>query len=285
VVKRYGELCMEARAAIIKNEGTLAAATARELVAFAAGKTVAELLRDYDLYAPDSVTECANRLLTEYLAGKPLAYILGEWSFYGLSLRVEPGVLIPRDDTMVVTNLAMQAIKQTASPRVLDLCCGTGCIGIAIARRYPDARVTLGDISDTARRVAKENIARNGLGSRVSVLKVNALERPDPFLGKFDVIVSNPPYISRREMDTLEPSVRDYEPHLALLGGEDGLDFYRSICRDFSAALINGGTLCLEFGMGQETAVEKILLKNQFGDLQFAADSANIIRAVAARKQ
>ena len=140
------------------------------------------------------------------------------------------------------------------------------------------------DISDEALKIAKENAAANGLTGKVSVVKADCREPAPAFLGKFDIIVSNPHYITAAEIEALDTSVKDYEPSLALYGGDDGLDFYRYICKNYRDALNEGGCLCLEFGMGQESAVEAILKENNFGDLQFSRDTSNIIRAVLARK-
>ena len=127
--------------------------------------------------------------------GEPLAYVLGKWEFYGLELIVTPDVLIPRDDTCAVTSLAIQqSLFLDSKPRILDLCTGSGCIGLAIATRVKDAKVTLADLSQEALAVAKQNIVLNKLTNRVSCVKADALDTPPAFLGKFDLIVSNPPY-------------------------------------------------------------------------------------------
>jgi len=282
---RYGELCAQLRRKMHDSGEDNTEFVARELVAFSAGKSLAEYLRDKDLLAPASVQEKAERLLDEYLKGRPLAYILGEWSFFGVPLKVSEKVLIPRDDTMAVAELALEKCMLFAKPRVLDLCTGSGCIGIALAMEHPASAVTLADISEDALQIAAENVRSCGLDQRVSVAKADALQAVPPFLGKFDIIVSNPPYITAAEMPNLERSVRDFEPHLALFGGEDGLDFYRAICKNYANALAEGGYLIFEFGRGQETAVEEILLKSNFEDLEFKTDTSNIIRAVSARKK
>lgn len=282
---RYGELLAGLRRELTAAGEPGAELAARELTAYAAGKTVAELLRDRSLYVPAETAVKAERLLREYLAGKPLAYILGEWSFFGLTLKVTPDVLIPRDDTMAVTTLALEALEGKKEPRVLDLCTGSGCIGIALASQRQDARVTLADISEAALAVAKENVHRHGLERRVNLVTCNALYEAPAFLGSFDLIVSNPPYITGEEMKALHTSVADYEPHLALYGGEDGLDFYRAVCHNYAAALREGGCLCFEFGLGQQDAVGDILRRNSFEDICFRKDASNIIRAVSARKK
>ena len=284
MVKTYSDLCRETRNRLEPGDGPDAIFRARELVAFASGRTVPELLRDIGVFAPDTVLEKLEELVTVYLAGKPLPYILGEWSFCGLTLRVTPDVLIPRDDTMAVTELAAEKARLTAMPRILDLCTGSGCIGLALASQIGKARVTLADLSEEALRIAKDNIGLTGFKSRVAAVRADALGTPPAFLREYDVLVSNPPYVTEAEMQTLPVSVRDYEPRMALDGGADGLDFYRAVCRNYAPVLRDGGWLCFEFGMGQQDAVAEILTENRFGELEFRRDSSDIIRAVAARK-
>ena len=165
----------------------------------------------------------------------------------------------------------------------MDLCTGTGCIGLAIASRVKDAKVTLADISRDALAVAKKNVTDLKLSARVSCVVADALAEPPTYLGKFDLIVSNPPYITGAEMEELPNSVKDYEPHLALFGGVDGLDFYRSISEKYKNVLKPGGYLCFEFGMGQGDDVCSILRTNGFEVLERVKDYNDIERAVLAR--
>lgn len=286
MVRKYGELYLNARKALLPSEGENAALYAREILSLASGKSVAALLADRELYASEAIEEALNGYLARMLAGEPLAYILGEWSFYGLMLKVTPDVLIPRDDTMAVTDLAIEAARAYPAPqRVLDLCTGSGCIGLAIAHSVDTARVTLADVSEAALRVARQNAASLRLKNRVTAFSVDALQTAPRFLGQFDLIVSNPPYITSREMTQLPRSVWAYEPHLALEGGEDGLDFYRAIVKNFTPALRPGGTLCLEFGMGQEEAVGEILQAAGLCEITFRKDLRGIVRAVSGRKE
>ncbi len=285
MVTTYASLCAELRKQIPADDICGSAYVARAIVAHCADLSPEELIRDSFLSVSENVADCARACLRAYLRGKPLAYILGYCSFFGLEFQVTEDVLIPRDDTMAVTTLALDAASQYNTPRILDLCTGSGCIGISIAAKVPAAKVTLADLSANALQVAEENIVRNGLTSRVSTVKADALSSMDEHLGTFHVIVSNPPYITGAEMKELPPSVFDYEPHMALYGGDDGLDFYRAICENYSAALVPNGWLCFEFGLGQEIAVGEILEKNKFGNLRFLADNSNIIRAVAAQKK
>ena len=169
------------------------------------------------------------------------------------------------------------------SPRILDLCTGSGCIGLAIASRVGDARVTLADISREALAVAKKNVTALKLSGRVSCVTSDALKPAPAFLGKFDLIVSNPPYITGAEMKELPVSVKEYEPHLALFGGEDGLDFYLSIAENYRGALKPGGLLCLEFGMGQGDDVCRILAEKGFSILERTRDFNDRERAVLAQ--
>ena len=285
MVKKYGELYLNARKALLPIEGENAAVYARELLRLASGKSVAALLADRELYASEAIEEKLNAYLARIVAGEPLAYILGEWSFYGLDFKVTPDVLIPRDDTMAVTDLAVEAARTYPAPqRVLDLCTGSGCIGLALAHYVDSARVTLGDISEPALRVAKQNLANLRLKSRVTAFSVDVLQPAPKFLGQFDLIVSNPPYVTTKEMAALDVSVWAYEPHLALEGGEDGLDFYRAIVKNFDAALRPGGTFCFEFGLGQETALEAILQAAGLEEITFRKDLRGVVRAVRAKK-
>ena len=283
MVKKYADLYLDARKALLDYDGDSAALTARQLLCKVSGKTPEALLRDRALYASEEIGAALDAAVARHLQGEPLAYILGEWDFYGMTLTVTPDVLIPRDDTVAVTELA---IKRTLfldeNPRVLDLCAGSGCIGLAIARRVKDARVTLGEYSQAALKVARKNVQDLGLGGRVSCMQIDARQSAAPFLGQFDLIVSNPPYVTTAEMENLEPSVRDFEPHLALCGGADGLDFYRAIVTNFTSALKPGGYLCFEFGMGQYDAVCQILTEHQFEIVQSAEDAGGILRAVLA---
>lgn len=286
MVKKYADLFLDARRALLKQEGQFAANVARELVCAASGKTAEQVIADREIYASEEVCELTESFVQRRLRGEPMPYILGQWDFYGMTLTVTPDVLIPRDDTVVVTELAIKkAMYLEQNPRILDLCTGSGCIGLAIARRVKDARVTLGDVSAAALRVARRNISQLKLTGRVNCVAMDALKPAQDFLGTYDLIVSNPPYIRTQEMETLDPSVRDFEPHLALDGGADGLNFYRAIIKNYSSALAPRGYLCFEFGMGQENAVCSLLMRGGYEILELKKDTAEITRAVLAQKR
>ena len=285
MVKKYGDLYQDTRRALLATENVQdAGVLARMLLCHVSGKTQAEYLADRELYASEETVRGVEAGLKRLLDGEPMAYILGQWEFYGLPMRVSPKVLIPRDDTCAVAELAIrQALFLKQDPRILDLCCGSGCIGLAVASRVKDAKVTLADISQDALSVARENTALNKLSGRVRCVSADALKPAFPFLGKFDMIVSNPPYITARDMEELPHSVKDFEPHLALFGGEDGLDFYRSIAKNFAPALKPGGYLCFEFGDDQGDDVCRILAENGYTILERTRDYNDRERAVLAQ--
>ncbi len=284
MVKKYADLYLDARKAMLRTDGTYASTLARELLCAASGKSREAVIADRDLYASEEICLKMENLVRRHLAGEPMAYLLGQWDFYDMTLTVTPDVLIPRDDTMAVTELAVKkTLFLNQNPRILDLGTGSGCIGLAIARRVPDAKVTLGDVSQAALRVAKKNVADLKLSGRVTCVPVDMKKPAAPFLGKFDLIVSNPPYVTTAEMEGLDVSVKDYEPRLALDGGEDGLDYYRAIARNFTSALRPGGYLALEFGLGQENAVCAILEEACYSILELKEDNSGIVRAVLAR--
>ncbi len=257
---------------------------ARQLLRHASDKSQEYLAAHGDLYASEEIEAKLDFAVARAMAGEPLAYILGRWEFYGLPLYVDKNVLIPRDDTCAVAELAIQKAREMENgARILDLCTGSGCIGLAIASRVKGARVTLADISKEALAVAKKNVTLNQMSGRVTVLQADALKKPSNFLGKFHMIVSNPPYITTEEMAGLDRSVSDYEPHLALHGGGDGLMFYRSIAEFYRQALRPGGYLCFEFGMGQGDEVCEILKSNGYTILERSRDYHNRERAVIAQ--
>ena len=285
MVKKYGDLYLEARRALMTQEDAQTAGLmARNLIALFSGQSQEYILSNREMYAGEETCEKTEMAVKRLLKGEPLAYVLGEWEFYGLPLYVNENVLIPRDDTVPVATLAIkQAIFLPSAPRILDLCTGSGCIGLAVASRIKDARVTLADISKDALAVAKKNIARNKMTGRVSCVQADALKPAPAFLGTFDMIISTPPYITGEDMPLLEDSVKLYEPHLALFGGEDGLDFYRSIAENFTSALKPGGFLCLEFGDDQGDDVCCILEENGYTILERSRDYNDRERAVLAQ--
>ena len=287
MVKKLSQLYLEARKAISAHEDKQTAGLlARHLLAHVTGKTNEQLLADLELYGSQTVCEEMEQAVNRVVSGEPLAYVLGEWDFYGMTLQVNKNVLIPRDDTCAVTDLAIKyALYLNETPRILDLCTGSGCIGLAIGSRIKDARITLADISKEALAVAKKNVTLQKMSGRISCVSADALKKAPALLGKFDMIVSNPPYITTDEMLALDTSVKDFEPHLALHGGDDGLEFYRSIAKNYKDALKPEGYLCFEFGMDQGNAVCEILEMNGYTILERSRDYNDRERAVIAQRK
>ncbi|MBQ3103898.1 MAG: peptide chain release factor N(5)-glutamine methyltransferase [Oscillospiraceae bacterium] len=280
MARTYNDLYLDFRRTLHAAGVEGATLEAKELVAFAAGKTKEELLRDIRLYVAPQTESYAEKLLARRLQGEPMAYLIGEWEFYGLSLDVSEAVLIPRVDTEVLAEKALEYVKGLGRCRVLDLCAGSGCVGLAIAANAPQSHVVLGEFDEKALKICRQNIRRCSLTGRAVSLMMDAREKPSPTLGEFDCIVSNPPYIPDGDIPGLDVSVRDYEPHLALRGGEDGLDFYRVIVEKWRAALTENGRMYFEVGIGQADSVMRIMRGAGFGDIEIVKDTAGIPRVV-----
>lgn len=217
--------------------------------------------------------------------GKPLQYVLGKWDFWKYTFRVGEGVLIPRPDTetLIENVLDICGKNNLKSPKILDLCSGSGCIAITLDKEIPHSEVWAVEKYDKAFEYLEENIKLNN--SAVKVVKADVLltETADKFKD-FDIIVSNPPYLTAEEMQDLQKEVQA-EPESALFGGTDGLDFYRSITGIWKSSLRTGGYICYEFGMNQHSTVADILKANNFININFTEDTGGIIRTVTAEKQ
>lgn len=223
----------------------------------------------------------AFRALIERRARRePIAYILGHCEFWSLTFKVGPEVLIPRGDTETLVEAALKVLPQGAT--FLDVGVGSGAIALAIAHERPDLSVEGIELSPAALAIATENAQQLGLAARV------ALRQGDLFAldgsRQYDVIVSNPPYIASGEMATLMPEVRDFEPHLALFAGADGLDCYRALIPAARAALKNSGTLLVEVGSGQAAVVAELFAVAGYSEISTSRDLAGIERVVAGRK-
>ena len=253
---------------------------ARELLCFGSGKTREQYYRDAQLYVAPETEAVVQDLVRRHIEGEPVAYLIGEWEFYGLPLDINEHVLIPRVETEVLARETIDFVHNQGKCRVLDLCAGSGCIGLAVAANAPECRVLLGDISEQAIKICRQNIRRNGLTAQVTVMPLDASQTPPRAIGEFQCIVSNPPYIPRADIETLDHSVKDYEPHLALDGGEDGFDFYSTIIRYWKKALVQGGRLYFEVGIGQADTVLRMMRAEGFGDINVVQDDQKIPRVV-----
>ncbi len=280
----YNDLYLDVRKALKKEGVEAASLEARELVCAASGKSREEFFRDMPLYAPDFVQTKLDDLLLRRLRGEPVAYLVGEWEFYGLTLTINRHVLIPRPETEILVDRAVPLMACAGEGgRILDLCAGSGAIGLAVVSQVKTCRAVLIELSPEALQVCKQNIRRNHLSGRAACLPGDAKQPPDPSLWDFDVIVCNPPYIPSADIAGLDASVREYEPHGALDGGADGLDFYRVIARLWKDSLRLGGSLIFEVGIHQAAAVRQIMIDAGYEDIQVLPDAQGIDRVVEGR--
>ena len=222
-----------------------------------------------------------DRIIGELAAGRPLQYVLGHTEFYGLDFQVREGVLIPRPETEELVRWIAES-PAPDNPAVLDVGTGSGCIGLAVAKHAENCRVVLGDLSEDALRICRQNARQNGLATRTTILTVDALQPPTHFLGDFNVIVCNPPYIRSGDIPGLDVSVRDYEPLLALDGGADGLAFYRYLAQHWKLALRRQGTLLFEVGYDQAEDVSDLLAQYGYRNITQHKDYNGILRGVEA---
>ncbi len=213
-----------------------------------------------------------DELAAERIKGKPLSYVLGNADFYGYEIKVDERVLIPRPETEELVSEVLKVVKNT--DKVLDLCTGSGAIALVINKKS-GASVTATDISEAALEVAKENFKQFD-----AAVETRLIDLYGDLSEKFDIIVSNPPYIKTEEIDTLDKEVKDYEPRIALDGGEDGLDFYRRICEGAKQRLNEHGKLFLEAGYGEAEEIKK-MLENDF-DVEIIKDISGIDRIIKA---
>ena len=280
-MKTYNDIFMQARNALRDHGIEGYSLEARLLVATAAGKTTQELLRDLSLYTTPEMADKVAALTERRISGEPVAYITGAWEFYGLPMYINSDVLIPRMDTELLVDAARELLNgRKMDARVLDLCCGSGCIACAVGHELPAARIVAVDLSAKALEVARRNVAANRLSSRVICMQADATASPPMSMGQFDMIVSNPPYVRSADMKKLDPSVRDFEPSWALDGGKDGLKFYKAIIKYWKSVLRPGGYLLFEVGEGQAESVKEMMLAGGFRSVSSKFDTLGVERVV-----
>lgn len=241
------------------------------------------------LFKPNEMVSEENeakirRLVSQRCKGMPLQYLLGSWEFWGLPIKVGEGVLIPRPDTetLVEDVISVTANTGNKSPKIADLCSGSGCIAIALKKELPASEIYAVELSVAALSYLRQNAELNNADIHIvegDVLSGNLTKK----LRDFDIIVSNPPYLTSEDMAELQTEVAQ-EPKTALYGGTDGLDYYRRMTPIWRNALKPKGFLCYEFGMGQENAIGGILSENGFKNIKFSRDAGGIIRTVTAEK-
>ena len=249
---------------------TLGKSDGRFLFESVSKKTMSDVLTHPD----EMITADFESFFERIKSGEPVQYVVGETEFMGLAFKVTPDVLIPRQDTELLCEWAIEFLEQRDTKEFLDICTGSGCIAISVSK-LAKAKAYALDISEKALGVAKENNALNG--TEVEFFKADA--HTFSARSNLDLIVSNPPYIETEVVKTLDRNVKDFEPYLALDGGEDGLDFYRNIVKNSIKMLKNGGALAVEIGYNQGTSVSEIFEK-YFGNATVLKDLSDNDRVV-----
>jgi release factor glutamine methyltransferase len=237
------------------------------------------MTHDADELSQETASRFAE-LVSRRVDGEPIQYILGEAEFYGLPFRVTPDVLIPRPETEHLVEEVIALAGEFKQPRIVDIGSGSGAIAVALAAKLPSARVISIDISERALEIARENASRNGVGDRVRFLEGDLLAPVER--ERFEIVVSNPPYVPVADRDSLSVEVREFEPSLALFAGTDGLDIYRRLIPSACEVLMPGGALVMEIGFGQAEAVGALLAESEFSRIRFGKDLQGILRVVVA---
>lgn len=227
---------------------------ARLLAEHVLGWTTEQYFIDANTAEPPSFAARYDALLARRAAREPFAYLVGRQEFWGLAFEVTPAVLIPRPETELLVQIALELLPEDAT-RVCDVGTGSGCIAVAVARERPNARIVAVDASDSALEVARRNAARHGVADRIEFRHADLLSGG----GRFDLVVSNPPYVAERDRPTIQAEVGRYEPASALFAGEDGLDVIRRLVAGAPRRMIDGGHLVFEFGFGQADEVGRLI--------------------------
>ena len=254
------------------------------LLAFACDCPRIQLYTRYDEELPEPVRSRMRGLVKRRAEAEPVAYLVGHREFFSLDFEVTRDVFIPRPDTETLVVEALERLQSVATPQVLELGTGSGCIAVALAKNHTGMRVTAVDISPAALEIARRNADRNGVADRVRFIESELFESVETGT-VYDTIVSNPPYVPRDEIPGLDPQVSRHEPELALAGGPDGLDIIRRISAESPSFLDPGGLLMLECGSEQTEAVSDLLTaERMFGEIQICSDLSGAPRVVLGQR-
>ncbi|MEG1981815.1 MAG: peptide chain release factor N(5)-glutamine methyltransferase [Clostridia bacterium] len=260
-----------------ENDVTNGGFIAKELILFY-GKKHFSLEYDINSSCEKQILDGANRVIK----GEPIAYIFSQWDFMGRTFFVDKNVLIPRADTEILVELASNEIKKTSALKALDICTGSGCIAISLALDFENLYVTALDISEKALEITEKNAKEHSVSEKICIKRLDVLKDTLQTDEKFDIIVSNPPYIKNSDVKMLDKSVIDYEPTIALDGGESGLIFYEAIAKNFKRNLKENGAIFFESGYDNAEEVAKILEQNGYSKIQIKKDLAGNNRVVIA---
>ncbi len=251
---------------------------AKQIIKHITGLTAAQILANYNKKLSEYQENNLIALVHQREVRYPLQYIFGEWDFYGRSFSVGPGVLIPRADTEILIEHCIEFLKNHQAAKILDLCAGSGCIGITLAKEFENSSVFMVEKYDEAIRYAQKNVERlnvtNAECIRGDIFESAAAE------GKYSLIASNPPYIPQEEMSIVSPETK-FEPETALLAENGGMQFYEAIIKNYKNSLESGGMLCFEVGINEAQRVSELLKNAGFTDITVKKDLAGIERVVS----
>lgn len=241
------------------------------------------IIRDRDRVLEKDIIDDYLKLIEERKKGKPVQYIVGHQEFMGLDFIVGEGVLIPRPDTEILVEKVLELLKGIKNPKIADLCTGSGAIAVSLAHYIKDSYVYATDISKDALKYCRVNVLKNRVMDRLRILEGD-LSEPlfnEGLEGELNALVCNPPYITKKDMESLPASVKFYEPHLALYGGEEGLNFYEKILKDALKLLKKGGILAFEIGYNQGEVLNNMIERlGVFRDIRIEKDLAGLDRCV-----
>lgn len=255
---------------------------AEVMLSQASGSSRVELIAHPDLQLPPETALKFAEWVYRRSQREPLAYIVGKQEFFGICFEVTPAVLIPRPETEILVETAIEFLKNLDKPILADIGIGSGAVAVSIAKNVENVFVYGTELSQTGLDVARRNVEHVGVQDKVQLLNGDLLE---PLISKkFDLIVSNPPYIASGEIDNLQPEIAKYEPKIALDGGPDGLDYYRRLSAEAPDYLKADGILAVEVGFGQSDSVKTIFESNGFQNVRSVNDYGGIERVIAGEK-
>lgn len=255
---------------------------AKEIIKRITGLTAPQILVNYNNKLSEFQQNNLIALTKQREIRYPLQYIFGSWDFYGRPFSVGPGVLIPRADTETVVEVALEYLKEIESPKILDLCAGSGCIGITLACEVKNSFVTMVEKYTEAASYLNKNITANN-AENTTVLLGDVFEG-DGNAQKYNLVVSNPPYIPESEKELMSPETK-FEPETALMAGDAGMEFYKAITANYKNCIVEGGMLLFEVGIGESQRVAEILTQNGFCDIKITKDINETERAVSGIKR
>lgn len=239
-----------------------------------------DLYLAFDRPLKENETDIYRELIVRRGKTEPLQYIVGTVEFYGLEFKVNPSVLIPRPETELLIEKILESVNKEDSLKILDIGTGSGNIAVSLAKNLSNSTLTAIDISEDAIEVAEENSELNNINGQISFYKIDFVNEQGFNESNFDLIVSNPPYVSINDYSELSPELKDHEPKIALTDNKDGLNFYSEISKKAQTLLNKNGKLFFEVGMGQAEEVKTILIQNSFSDIEIFKDYSNIERVV-----